>query len=118
MIKATDVRVGNWILDHANKPQLVTGIQGWHVMDNAASGISLTPEILEKCGFTLFESIFDELFMNDKLGIRFKPVENIVEVSYRFETVEYPTYLRDLEFLHQLQNLYYALTGKELNYQP
>lgn len=72
------------------------------------SPIPLTPEILEKAGFKAKGSGFWnlekdfcslEVYINDK---------SITTFSYNWEVAE-------CQNLHQLQNLYFALTGEELN---
>src|SRR6185369_3116747 len=84
-----------------------------HTLCEFVDGIPLTPEILEKCGFKKIESpqlfgwysnVFgslklcwchgDDVTLDDKEGD---------------EIVSFPC-----KHLHQLQNLYFALTGKEL----
>ena len=81
--------------------------------------IPLTPEILEKCGFVQLDT--------EMSGCRVWDIPNThwrVAMSYRDETcfklwhrqVSPPTWrLAEFESLHQLQNLYFALTGTELN---
>jgi hypothetical protein len=72
--------------------------------------IPLTPEILEKCGFVIIEQgrlcvwfeDFELCQLNsdkNKLGLYW--CEHYTGVS--------------IEYLHQLQNIYFALTGEELN---
>jgi hypothetical protein len=70
--------------------------------------IPLTPEILEKAGFELFPWGWVKKASND-FGIRL----NVQSFSYDVSG-NYPV---KLDYLHQLQNLYYALTGEELNVQ-
>ncbi|HEY6974906.1 MAG TPA: hypothetical protein VH396_01380 [Chitinophagaceae bacterium] len=79
--------------------------------------VVLTPEILEMCGFKQEDDSFDrnEIFKNQNTP--FLDVEiNILEykVLLRFtngQTVELPS---TYKFLNQLQNLYFILTGEEL----
>lgn len=92
------------------------------------SPIPLTPELLEKAGF-VFTSVGYWL----KLPDRFNKFRSI-EVAYNNDnsTNQYYCYYRqskgvlpehgdsfvqlrhDLQYIHQLQNLFYSLTGKEL----
>jgi hypothetical protein len=76
--------------------------------------IPLTPELLEKCGFVKdgYEDavwyqrqfpVIGELCTSDRLH----PLGNFV-----FDT---DTDTLKIFYLHQLQNLYHSLTGKELN---
>lgn len=70
--------------------------------DEKLSGISLTSEILEKCGFRT--TVNNNSFGNGVIGLFF----------YKGE---YIYYRAKGKYLHQLQNLYYTLTGEELNVQ-
>lgn len=72
---------------------------------NKLDGIPLTPELLKRCGF--------EKGINnpDYHDLRFFVLTKIEE-GYRLRNCDYPG--RDIKYLHQLQNLYFALTGEEL----
>lgn len=104
-MEANELRIGNYVLDSYNGKitrinwQEIKWIQ--EVTDRYAS-IELTEEILLKCGFipcSIIDNHFNisgmciwkcnDMFLCDKNGIHIK-------------------------HLHQLQNLYFALTGKEL----
>jgi len=142
MIEAKDLRIGNLITDefYENFKTIITvhsinkeGInleieddgnwaecaQRWIGVEykfDKLFGIPLTPEILEKCGFE-----------ND--GTYFFIQPNLENIHYRL--IEFPKgtwvmskgfinynhELRCIKYLHQLQNLIYALTGEELNIQ-
>lgn len=78
-------------------------------------GIPLTPEILEKCGFvkTLSGSytIMDEdCWLTTIIG------GYNYSKCYSSNTGEFFE-VGQVKYLHQLQNLYFALTGEELNIQ-
>lgn len=77
----------------------------------SGQGIPLTPEILDKCGFE-----------KDKDGVYNINGYAINKVMYWLDTghlqiaLAYTPILNaPCKYLHQLQNLYFALTGKELN---
>lgn len=92
--------------------------------------IKLTPELLEKCGFEK-RFIKDNICyclpylrpsgkkpLHDIVLVDFGTVDNNLKNIYAFAIKEYD---RDIQFavtyikhLHQLQNLYFTLTGKEL----
>lgn len=77
--------------------------------------ISLTPEILEKCGFE-HKILGDEEIDGGeshyiKNNIWFCHVDNDWYLSGAIEH-------KPFNFLHQLQNLYYALAQTELIYKP
>ena len=68
--------------------------------------IELTEEILLKCGFVKDE--FDNWENETRLGL-YKPEEFDGYLSVWGEST-----VGECNYLHQLQNLYYALTGQEL----
>jgi len=71
------------------------------------SGIELTEEWLNK-----FSSDGHYIFLNDEKGgaIDFSDIDNIYLVNEWFEN--FP--LNKIQYVHSLQNLYFALTGEEL----
>lgn len=70
--------------------------------------IPLTPEILEKAGFELFPWGWVKKSSKD-FGVRLTVKSFMYEVSGNNPVC--------LDYLHQLQNLYFSLTGEELNVQ-
>lgn len=111
MIKASELRIGNYICCDSgfyNKPTKVTGmfIRQIDSLNNSEadnySPIPLTPEILEKCG--LLEG-------NKFRSIEYFNIRDENGYSLYFDD----SYLCvDIKYLHQLQNLYYSLCGEEL----
>lgn len=70
--------------------------------------IPLTPELLEECSL-----IYDgEYFVIKNSYFELKPTED-GKFQLTINSAEYETKLI-VEYLHQLQNLYFALTGEEL----
>ena len=73
--------------------------------------IQLTPEILEKCGFVNLNygwtkgdfCLFDFNYGKGNLNLRLNAAECPLPI---------------VKHLHQLQNLYFALTGEELIFKP
>lgn len=77
--------------------------------------IPLTPEILEKCGFAI---ISNPNHTNSFLC--YTPMMKLVLVPER-KTItlrDYSGVQRSITYLHDLQNLTYALTKQELEYKP
>ena len=108
MINANELRVGNWYLsfgvDYKQVEQLTKGkiLVDFHP-------IPLTEEILVKCGFVrtgllyeLGDCHFGLKIHNDKFLLANPTYQMVYELG-------------NLVYLHQLQNLFYALTGEELN---
>lgn len=125
MIKIEELRVGNWVLwngEYVNVYGLEkalerferTKINDLYIED--FEPIPLTEEILLKCGFEDEDGGFGRWLRLDydihnknrhmlyKIGI-----ERIEMCSKGMTTADAP-----LKHLHQLQNLYFALTGQEL----
>lgn len=121
MIAPQELRIGNWVLDEDGKMSSVKSINdrtvGLHTTFYAHSSsyktispLPLSPEILEKCGFVKGE--------NDRLVFHFRgffeaaqsiEVPNSVILYCNNRCVSEP-----IKYLHQLQNLYFALTNQEL----
>lgn len=107
MIKANELRFGNWLLATGSLTKgyyhQVTGIQEDLIFFgpvalslNNLAGIDVTPDILEKCGFSP---------VND--DPEFAIYSSRKNRTFIFKQTDYP-------HLHQLQNLYFSLTGNEL----
>lgn len=128
MIKASELRLGN-ILNYTCVYGTVTqevvdlevleyAIDDPEGFNRVSSPIPLTEQVLLDCGFSLL--IIDQyracqldfkncrFLFTEKVGLRF----GVLGVS-QYEWVED---LR-IEYLHQLQNLTFALTGTELEYK-
>lgn len=113
MVKANEIRIGNWI-EFDNRffeihtisevfPTLNTAEFGIGVVDwNNIKPIELTEEILFKCGFKE-----DDLFYHKDDII----ISNFYEDFLTLDGYD----CSKIRYLHQLQNLYFALTNQELN---
>ena len=119
-----ELKIGNWVLFNGY-PVQIRELQYISKIDvyldsnvNVATykPMPLTEEILLKCGFET-ESKYDDFKLN---GV------NIQSCSMRCKTLErFSFYLNlgdendelnnKIDYLHELQNLYYALTKKELD---
>lgn len=111
-ILASELRIGNWY-DHNGKHCQVspnTILEVWESPRKWVQPIPLTPEILEKCGFEKGSIYF--------YFSKFRIVQ--INDSNNWLILLSDTYhhLCKLKHLHQLQNLYFALCGEELNYTP
>lgn len=123
-IRSEELRIGNWLISISSGRQLVVddigdsgiNIQWYHELTDYefrwqdVDPIPLTSSILEKCGF----NIFSEQYNN---GFRFKYMKlyNHNENLY-FNPYDWNFQL-EIKYLHQLQNLFFALTGEELEYK-
>lgn len=128
MINAKELRIGNWVTYHGetdmpcqlDAQDIFNIATGYMDNDKIHSPIPLTPEILEKCGFTVASdkeyggwiTPFYGIFKDNAFRIR---VNACGEFYYSPDKYANPIYLR---FLHHLQNWFFALTGEELEYTP
>ena len=139
MIQANELRINNWIshnnnyvqvfelpylidLDENKEAYLVNSI--W--IDEYRP-IPITPEILEKCGFEIICHFGEPQDNNPNMDaingtLCISKSVNKGEWVFGFDSI-FATKRNNfvwgpIDYLHQLQNLYFALTGEELNYQP
>lgn len=120
MIQANEIRIFNKVL-HNNKIITVWGIEphcgdysirtlepGWVYLKNC-NAIELSEGILLKCGF----EIRDQEDLPFDLGYKLYITKDRFEVDEFFNTA-LGSSSSPLKYLHQLQNLYFAIKGKEL----
>lgn len=132
MINIKELRIGNYVYpkNENGKPSKigkVLGITGhlvcvegnnspydYHLLEP----ILITPEIMEKCGFTLIDDkYYSSPNIADKLAIFVdltgRLYISIVDERFErgYEDIPFNTFAG---YLHQLQNVYFTLTGREL----
>ncbi|MDB5191840.1 MAG: hypothetical protein JWQ96_1403 [Segetibacter sp.] len=130
MIDLSELRLGNYILHKAGVRILPVKATFQH-FDIQAKGFSkdifpigLKPDMLQKCGF--IENIKYYLYPEGREFVLTLPVMgnnkneiyayiNTNKESYARATVNDLVISNHFYNLHQLQNLYYALVGKELD---
>ncbi len=132
MIQSNDLRLGNKVLWN-DLICTVAGIQYFidadenkegHIVDLYNNGemvqtpyvsyinpIPLTPEILEKCGF---EKKYSHSNLSKYVGNGTLYWNDVMSLSYAFGHDYEEEPIEHTQYLHQLQNLYFALTGEEL----
>lgn len=123
MVKAEELRIGNLVCESTSSPprqvtaQLLGELaEGWLI----AHPVALTPEILQEwCGFE--KSLIEKNSWSKFYGNGFDFFVLFKEDGYFYSTLKgdyMSDYLDDtgaaFHHLHQLQNLYFALTGEEL----
>ena len=120
MIKANESRIGNYFkYGNGNfKVEYISSVLYFR-LDNVRNAISfveieptlLTKEILEKCGFVHTASIYYKHVSEQWLAKVYD--DKSVRISFmRFPSENFICGI--YKYLHQLQNLYFALTGDEL----
>jgi hypothetical protein len=113
-MKPNEIRVDNWCQSPYEKEPFK--IKAEHILqleqgmdELSILGIPLTPEILVKAGFR--QSISNEKVYVLKIGENNLMLKNDVAWFY-WAGLSYP-----FKYLHQIQNLVYAIHGEELNIQ-
>jgi hypothetical protein len=131
MIPSNELRIGNWVNDFKgggyNSPSYqkvtsigVEGINGWHDMGSSGCAkfediepMALTPELLVKIGFEklpgskfVYRIIVDDLEISISVDLFYA----YIDTKWGQASIKKPIF----KSLHQLQNLYFALTNSEL----
>lgn len=115
-MKATELRIGNWV--HYNSFDGVVCSSDLFDIDKGiikAKPIPLTKEWLERFGFELLNKSVEYWGKN---GFCFTWLKDNIEKSdclYLFLDGLSVNKRPEIRYVHQLQNLYFALTGEELN---
>lgn len=110
IIKSTDLRIGNLVYDNQKVYQIYSGSEiGNKHNDSHFQPIPLTEEWLVRAGFE--KAIDSNLWVNDsyyQLTFNSQIGASLYEDEYWIKS--------NIIYLHSLQNLYFALTGEELNF--
>lgn len=117
MINKNEIRVGNTIWSCAKEGSITVNENTFQLMktDTGFYGIPLTPELLEECGFERIMNFASDTNWTYKMVTKTK-----IKLFYHCGTSSFmigePLASRTtVIYLHQLQNLYFALLGEELN---
>lgn len=129
MIEATDLRLGNYIL-HKSGVRILPVKTTFQHFDLLAKGLgkdvfplALKPDILEKCGFIENKKYYrlpearEYILTLPVMGNNKNEVYayiNSNKESYARATVNDLVISNNFYYVHQLQNIYYVLTGKEM----
>ena len=104
-MKASEIRVGNWVTNSIGEEYQITPATILHLSVDSATvnSIPFTEEWLLRFGFEKVNSTW------------YKGRLSKFRVNVAFD-IEYSNHWLDIriDFVHQLQNLYFALTGEEL----
>ena len=114
MLQANELRIGNY-LQWNGKPFKVNTIFTSHVCSETQplqgyEPIPLTPEILEKCGYKVQCEYF--FFKKDEL-IEFEKLKHCYSVRFKQSGMN-SLKIAEIKYVHQLQNLIFAVSGNEL----
>lgn len=121
MIQANELRIGNAINNSVNGVIVIDAhymldrLQG--LVEGSDTPIPLTEDILIKCGFehgviecSLSIELGNDTILYDDLSCDRMYIMQEME-GERPDCMSIP---QDIKYLHQLQNLYFALTGNEI----
>jgi hypothetical protein len=118
MIRVNELRVGNKL----NRGGVMVTIDGRSIFDIWSGSdeyrpIPLTPEVLIKCGAEADDAsrMWWEIDLKQNIGqIHINPSMGIIWLRHHRKP-GFSMNPTSIEYLHELQNLYYALTKEELN---
>lgn len=124
-MKASELRIGNYLLCYGKLRQVVEiGLHGFlatstegqsaHSFEHAMyQPIPITEEWLLNFGFK------DNTIRCGLIKISVRPFETVIQgiIAGKWKVTlldDIPAMLRSVQYVHELQNLYFALTGEEL----
>lgn len=142
-MNATELRIGNWVNRrywnpnpqtpcYELEPCIIERVATIYVniilkdkkiisklyVENNIEPITITPEILEKAGFIKSDDEFGGWL--SKEVIREQP-HTFLQLRIREDKNGFyydNTFITRIKYFHQLQNLYFAISGEELTYTP
>ena len=114
-MKASELRIGNYLQDKALDKwfsvtsQLIFDYDRLQ-LQNHVKPIPLTEEWLLKFRFSIIKSIYnDNIYFHE-----IRPELEIRLIGEEYDLGIETEWLSEIKHVHQLQNLYFALTGEEL----
>jgi hypothetical protein len=119
-LRIQEFRIGNWFVNSEGEHEQIKEFFFDSVMGQAdppliylnhdqietCGAIPITPEILERCGFE--SNPYQDRYELGYFHFEHCAIRQMIWIE------KYP----HVNYLHQLQNLYFALTGEELQYNP
>ena len=118
-MKSNELRIGNWVFNGQNIQVTPKQIEWFNEGVYDLLPIELTEEWLFRFGFyqrdiQLRSGIYVNAFENDTLFIHVE-ISDKKQYHVAIDSNRITEYLPNtIRFVHQLQNLYFALTGEEL----
>lgn len=118
-MKASEIRIGNWVrgynlifeLESINDKWVTHPTELGRFFIDDLEPIQLTEEWLLKFGFEKADEIYFIEF-----GVYSMTIKEYEKAKYILNPETHFNYV-DIEYVHQLQNLYFALTNEELTYE-
>lgn len=118
-IKLSDLRLGNWVTLDRDKPFKITCssfalFERLNIEVSDYLPIPLTPEILIKAGFENLHTEYCESFQKEPLLIEWLPDSTwMIRLELKIKSYAF-VLTRDCYYVHELQNLWQSITGKEI----
>lgn len=118
-MKASELRIGNYVLlDDKGVYQIDSGhdideIDSFPLDDNYCQGIPLTEQWLLDFGFIKGERYFKAKEYGEE-GIFTAMCYDLRRKEFIVNSNNYDSYIVECVYVHQLQNLFFALTDEEL----
>lgn len=125
-MKNTDLRIGNLVSLSGSLTLKVYEIHEdcFYAKDSKGSSfkntwadlkpIPLTEEMLLKCGFEFNKKYYHSKYINDSIKLIYDFDQKILYFKYKGEFIPMIQIPKNIEYLHELQNVIHALTGQEL----
>ena len=114
-MKANELRIGNWVFSEETESNFVIDEHSFSAITiehiDAIKPIPLTDEWLKRFGFEV-EGLGYEIY--DRFLTLIPEEDEGFDVLIMTADFEKPMYITYIDYVHQLQNLYHALTGEEL----
>jgi hypothetical protein len=114
MIQPQELRIGNYVNSHKGYTKVVGVLCDMletethsNILDNF-DPIPITPDILERFGFKRTNRLFSLIFNENGAAIFINLVNSVYSLTC------FPV---EFLYVHQLQNLFYSLTGIELTFK-
>jgi len=106
-----ELRIGNWVLIHRTEIQMLEG--DFSFRDDFFSPIPLNDKWLLNFGFEVDDINWEYWKELDKFSLMYDARSCVVYINdgYGYEGASIPN---TIKYVHQLQNLYFALTNEEL----
>ncbi len=129
MITVNELRVGNWIKRAWDQPAFMVDTVTFSMVKQHPDwyeGVALSAEVLERAGFEIDADESKHQCWHFRLGYNEWDQDFFLQLTDPNDEIDMCiTYSRDTpesscqiinfpKYLHQLQNLYFALTGEEL----
>lgn len=121
-MKASELRIGNLVENRSSEiikidEYQIQFFELWHQKKYSENPpfkpISITEDWLLRFGFTVYSNDYLTFPANDRFDAEKINGQWVIQICYgQFADSGSPLF--DIKYIHQLQNLYYALTGEEL----